>query len=76
METKPSQLLKDAQILMRIESILNEFYCGEQKERLVLRPRTCNKRSPRIERIEHRGQLRILAFSDYGMKKSRSYLTS
>lgn len=66
MKVKLSQLLKDAQTRIEIENILNEFYYGKQKPPLVS---TCNKHLPKIKRIAHEGELRILAFSDYRTQK-------
>ncbi len=74
MEVKLSQLLKDTETLIGIEAILNESYNGKQKTPLRLRLRTCNKHSPKIERIAHKGQLRILAFSDYRTQRIEELL--
>lgn len=67
MEVKLSQLFEDEEAIISAEAILNDFYYGKEKAPLWLR--TCNKNSPKIERIAHRGHLRILAFSDYRVQK-------
>jgi len=65
MEVKLSQLFKEVEARIGAEAIVNKFYYSKEKAPSVLRLRTCNKSSPKIERITHKGYLKILAFSDY-----------
>jgi len=67
MKVKLSQLFEDKGAIISAEAILNDFYYDKEKAPLLLR--TCNKNLPKIERIAHRGHLRILAFSDYRVQK-------
>jgi Icc-related predicted phosphoesterase len=74
MEAKLSRLLEDVGILIRTESVLNGTYYDKQKTPLLLRLRTCNRHSPKIKQIAHKGPLKILAFSDYRTQKIEELL--